>query len=105
MKVIVNKSFGGAGLSEEAIDMIVDNPNFQYDLSEGTEGLLWKLKNLDGHYYRTNQVIINVIETLGEEANGNHANLVIAEIPDNVEWEVYNYDGLETIEAPRKVYA
>jgi len=42
--------------------------------------------------------LIKVIETLKEEANGHCAELAIIEIPDNVDWEVAEYDGMETVE-------
>ena len=36
-------------------------------------------------------------EELGAEANGDHASLVVVEIPDNVKYEIDEYNGQESI--------
>lgn len=41
--------------------------------------------------------LIQVVEELGDKANGRCADLKIVEIPDNVEWEIEEYDGNEWI--------
>lgn len=46
---------------------------------------------------RNDPLLIQVIEEMGEEANGKYANLVICEIPDDVKWEIDEYDGQESI--------
>lgn len=46
---------------------------------------------------RTNPLLIQVIEELGDEANGDFAELRIIEIPDNIEWEIDEYDGIEHV--------
>jgi len=47
--------------------------------------------------YRAHPLIIRVIEELGEAANGEHAALKIVEIPDDVEFTIEEYDGLEHV--------
>jgi hypothetical protein len=46
---------------------------------------------------RDDPILIQVIEDLGDKANGTYANLKIVEIPDDVKYKIDNYDGLETI--------
>jgi hypothetical protein len=41
--------------------------------------------------------LVQVIEELGEEANGSHAKLEVIEIPDGVEYTIDEYDGIESI--------
>lgn len=54
---------------------------------------------------RTDPALIQTIEELGEEANGLCATLKIIEIPDDIEFEIEEYDGWEWIsEAHRKWY-
>jgi hypothetical protein len=48
-------------------------------------------------YDRSDPVLIQVIEELGEEANGGHAELKVVEVPDDVEWEIHEYDGVESV--------
>ena len=47
---------------------------------------------------RDDPTLIQVIEKLGQDAWGNYAELKIVEIPDDVEWEINDYDGRECIE-------
>lgn len=41
--------------------------------------------------------LIAVIEEMGEAANGEHARLRVIEIPDDVQWQIDDYDGNESI--------
>jgi len=41
--------------------------------------------------------LVSVVLELGEAANGSHARLKIVEIPDDVEWQIEEYDGLEWV--------
>jgi hypothetical protein len=41
--------------------------------------------------------LAQVVEELGEKANGDCANLQVTEIPDGVAWEVEEYDGNEWV--------
>lgn len=53
---------------------------------------------------RDDPVLIEVIEELGDAANGEHAELAIVEIPDDVEWEISEYDGREHVAEKHKVW-
>lgn len=46
---------------------------------------------------RAHPDLIACIEALGKMANGAHAAIKIKEIPDNVDWQIEEYDGLEHI--------
>ncbi len=46
---------------------------------------------------RTHPLLIKCIEELGEKANGACAELKIIEIPNNIEYEIEDYDGIEHI--------
>jgi len=46
---------------------------------------------------RANKNLVRVVEELGKKANGAFANLEVVEIPDGVDWEIDDYDGMETI--------
>ena len=47
---------------------------------------------------RSNKELIETIEELGEsESSGQHASLEIVEIPDGIEWDIDEYDGVESI--------
>jgi hypothetical protein len=85
MKIVINKCYGGFGLSEMA------------------EALYKERKGItdpDWHYFdiaRDDPVLIELIEQHGDAINGRYADLRIVEIPDGVEWQIEEYDGNEWI--------
>lgn len=46
---------------------------------------------------RNDPLLVQVVEELGDKANGGHAELAVVEIPDEVQWTVEEYDGWEHI--------
>lgn len=59
---------------------------------------------INKYYFSTNGTedrddldLISLVEELGEKANGDCAELKILEIPDDVEWEIKEYDGNEWV--------
>ena len=85
MKIVVNRCYGGFSLSKEACKFL---------------GLEWDDYRYSYRAYdkRTDPKLIECVETLGEKANGRFAKLEVVEIPDDVNWEISDYDGIETIE-------
>lgn len=51
----------------------------------------------DGNLERTDEDMISVIEELGDEASGRYGHVAIVEVPDDVDWEIDDYDGWESI--------
>lgn len=90
MKVVLNKCYGGFGLSEKAKKYLGDE---QADLHYGYD---YKARN--------NPKLVECIEVLGEEASGQYALLVVVEIPNNIEWGIVDYDGYETIHEEHRVW-
>lgn len=54
---------------------------------------------------RSDPVLIKVVEELGEKANGRCAELSVVEIPDGVDWEISEYDGMEYIAEKHRTWA
>lgn len=46
---------------------------------------------------RVDPILIQTVEELGTAANSPFSDLKIIEIPDGVDWEINEYDGIETI--------
>jgi hypothetical protein len=46
---------------------------------------------------RSNPILVKTVEELGESANGLCAGLKVIEIPDGIEWEIDEYDGMESV--------
>lgn len=49
----------------------------------------------NGH--REDPTLIEVVEELGEEASGHFGKLVVVEIPDDLDYVIDEYDGIETL--------
>lgn len=89
MKIVINRCHGGFGLSEKAQKLFC-----QYSMIE------WNDWREDWSYYdieRNDQYLVRVVEELGDIANGRFSELKIVEIPDDVEWQIDEYDGLEWV--------
>jgi hypothetical protein len=54
---------------------------------------------------RTDKKLIKVVEEMGEMVNGRFSNLKIVEIPDDVEWQIDDYDGMETIHEKHRMWS
>lgn len=48
-------------------------------------------------FKRDDPYLVKTVEDLGDISNGMCANLAIVEIPDDVKWEISEYDGLEHV--------
>ena len=47
--------------------------------------------------HREDPVLIEVVEELGEKASGRFGNLQVVEIPDDLDYVIDEYDGIETL--------
>jgi len=83
MKVVINKCFGGFGISEKALARYNELADIKLETYYGMD--------------RTDPFLVQVVEELGAEANDFAADLKIVEIPDNIEWYVHEYDGIEAV--------
>jgi len=55
--------------------------------------------------YRADPKLIAAIEKIGlEESSGKYADIGIVEIPDDVKWEIDDYDGIETIHEQHRTW-
>lgn len=87
MKIAISKSYGGFYLSEKAYEFL----KLPWD---GVGGICAN----DRLYLRTCDEVVKCIETLGDSAaNYKGAKLAVIEIPDDVNWAILNYDGIETV--------
>ena len=87
IKVAINTCYGGFCLSKEAYEFLgIPWDGFGYDYAS------------QYNEKRTDPKLIECIEMLGKKANGNGADIEIVEVPDNVDWYIDDYDGVESIE-------
>lgn len=84
-KIVINKCYGGFGLSELALveykrrANVTDNYFYDYNIPRN-----------DSH-------LVDIVNEWQQSASGSYSDLKIVEIPDDVEWEIHDYDGIEWI--------
>ena len=93
MKIVVNRRFGGFGLSHEAAREL----GLKIVTTQETYG---SFTYIEGQYElkRDDPKLVAVVEKLGEAANGDHAELEVVDVPEK-HWYIHEYDGLEHIVA------
>ena len=86
MKVVINNCYGGFSLSDAGIarylelaDLVITGDFYDRDIP------------------RDDAALIQVVEELGDAANGFAADLKIVDIPDGVDWYIEEYDGNEWV--------
>ena len=114
MKIALNKCYGGFGLSdavhEKLIELGVPHYKTWNDIpKKKTEPYVvdsGKDDKLFGKYYsnfrdddkRNHPLLIQAIENIGiNKASSSLAEIRIVEIPDGIDYEIDDYDGVETI--------
>ena len=102
-KVVLNSCYGGFGLSKEAIDMLIDKYGLEIDSDYGyVDNEVFGIEDENYEAYRMDKRLISVVEKLGvKKASGDHAELRIVDVPDEVVevhgWHIDDYDGIESV--------
>ena len=106
MKVVINKCFGGFGLSHAAIMRYAELSGFELYFEEDKFSFTHYYTSLDKNddsYFslydmkRDDPILAQVVEELGAAANGPYADLKVVEVPEDVKWYIDEYDGIENI--------
>jgi hypothetical protein len=95
MKIVINDDFGGFGLSKMAIESYASRKGLTLGKWNQTYGYFDDF--MDRDIPRNDKDLVEIVESLGNLANGFCASLRIVEIPDGVEWHISEYDGIEHI--------
>ena len=95
MKVAINKCYGGFSPSQKALQWMLEK-GATFIKKEHT-GYLY-IVDIDDPAVRTHPILIECFETLSpEEYNSSCSDIKIIEIPDDVEFEICEYDGIEWV--------
>jgi hypothetical protein len=104
MEIVVNRCFGGFSLSHEAIEKYLELKGWHYTKVKSEFRLIeydYEVKECPDFYdreiVRNDPILVQVVKLLGDKANGDYAELQIVEIPDDVNWEIEEYDGREWV--------
>ena len=95
-KVVLNRCYGGFGISEKAVDWLREQ-GVPSEKVYVVETLSWRPAHCNLH--RHDPLLVKCVETLGKDANGEHADLEVVEIEQPL-YRISEYDGAEGIEQP-----
>ena len=90
MKIVINTCHGSFGLSKTALTLF----------NERVGTIITDEDNIR----RNNPILVEIVEQLGEAANGEFAELKVVEIPDDVQWQIEEYDGVEWVAETHRIW-
>ena len=90
MKIVINKCYGGFGLSEVA--------ETRYRNESGNTVPYY-------HIPRNDPILVSIVEELGEDSWGCFAELKVIEIPDDVKFQIEEYDGNEWVAEQHRTWS
>lgn len=115
MKIVINKNYGGFHLSKEAVllygekkglniiakqdEVIKDIYHYYLNEVKDENGFAeWDIE-------RNDPALVEVIEQLGDLANTRYTRLKVVEVPDDIKWEIKDYDGMEWIAEQHRTWS
>jgi hypothetical protein len=118
MKVVINRCYGGFGLSDDAIMRYAELKGINLVMEPSDSKIMGATFYVDGikddeHYFsyydlssdRSDPFLIQVVEEMGDKANGWAADLSIVDIPEEVEWTIEEYDGREWVAEKHRTWS
>lgn len=118
-KIVINSDFGGFSLSDKAMERYLELKDIKWVKEETEYGSTlyfhhgyikddededkWHISEYN--FERDDPALVQVVEELGVDANGTYANLKIVEIPDDIEWHIHEYDGIESVHEKHRVWS
>jgi hypothetical protein len=113
VKIVINSDYGGFSLSDEAILEygrlkglnLVKDENTSWNLSIFYKDSIAEENDFEDRVIpRNDPALIEVVEKLGEAANGFAANLKTVEIPEDVDWCIEENDGREWVSEKHRTW-
>jgi|APCry1669189034_1035192.scaffolds.fasta_scaffold83377_3 hypothetical protein len=106
--IVINRAYGGFGLSREAVLLYLDLVGITYTLEDQEDRdtqtrlgskIMVNNKEFFERYdiERNDPALVTTVRRLGKNAAGEFAKLKIVEVPVGVEWYIEEYDGQEWV--------
>jgi hypothetical protein len=95
-QIVINVRHGGFGLSKQAQEVLAAKKNIKPGKWHSGIEFYEEMLNLSVIARDDPDLVATVLE-LGEQASGTYAKLKVVTIPDDVQWSIHEYDGLEWI--------
>lgn len=113
-EIVINQCYGGFSLSVEAMEYCAKLKNFKLTPCVGNDKDTFYIEGFseDNKYYspyyfnnkRDDPDLIKTVKDLKNKANGKYSALAIIEIPDNVEYTIEEYDGIEWVAEKHRIW-
>lgn len=110
MKIVINKCFGGFSLSKKAIEFMANLGSSQAiaeleSMEDNSDCYYGYSEKFNHEYDRTDPILVEVVEVLKDKANGRFAKLKVIEIPEGINWEISDFDGIEVVTEKNKMWS
>lgn len=89
-KIVINCDYGGFSVSDKCLDelrRLYNNPDLD-----------------DRELKRDDPELVRLVETMGQDSYGRYAHLKIVEIPEDVDWILVEYDGMEHVAERHRIW-
>lgn len=109
-KIVINTIFGGFGLSDKAMLEYAKRKDIPVYPEKHMGCTIFYLNPKDvsppeifrKHLYcrdidRSDPILVDIVEEMREKANGEYAKLKVVDVPNDINWEIHEYDGAESI--------
>lgn len=93
MKIVINARHGGFGLSEDAMAELKNRKGI-------TDPDFW-VYNIS----RDDPILVQLVEEMGKDADSRYSKLKVVDIPDDVDWTIGEYDGLEWVAEAHRTWS
>lgn len=111
-EIVINRCYGGYGLSSVAIKKYLDIKNIPYYVNSAsdyldTEYVYLKEDNsifTDSDLERDDPVLIQVVKELENSANDDYSRLQVVKIPSKLKYKIIEYDGYESVTEDFKTF-
>lgn len=103
MKIVLNNSYGGFGLSNKAISMILERKGIpfkqeRYECSDFfTDANTGEVIDLVYDLERSDPDLVAVVEILEDEVNTDYSDLIVYDLPEGTHYQINEYDGFESL--------
>ena len=115
MKIVINADWGGFGLSDAAIQRYAELAGLNLISKQDDKFVTfthWYQDIVDDDHYwsehdlaRSDLLLVQVIEELGDAANGSFSRLKIVNVPDDITWHIEEYDGREHVAEDHRTWS
>lgn len=97
-KVVYNACYGGYGISEQGAEWLLANGASPEKVRIHHDEWGYVACDLERH----DPLLVRMVEELGEQANGSHAQLRVLTMEQPL-YRIREYDGSESVEEPRHI--